>query len=456
MVFHLRGFSQTAFWLFAATLVAAPLPLGSNRDWAIAPVAVALGVALLVQALGASRKPEYLLHAGNLVPAVILFVCVIGWALLQSSTVNIFGAGNTMLEQAYANIGEVFRPRIAIRPDAVVPGVMRWLCYAAAFWLSVQFGRDIRQARLIVNMIVVTGCVVTIYALAAGTSSLSGTAVLFPKFGTGFSGTFVNRNNYATFAGVAMLGALAMIGRSLPSLEAADLPFRLKVRRLMGSLGGTSAFYAAAIVILFTGVMLSLSRAGILSLFCGLISVWLLGRRRSLVWPIIATVVVVALLSVQGDGQIVSRFVSMAIYGGDSRADIYRLTIDAISMRPWTGWGLGSFQAVYTLLQPLNLSGLSFDKAHNTYLELMLDLGIPVGLVLPAIVLWIVIRCMLGLRTRAKDREIPGLAVSSSILVGVHALFDFSLQIPAVALVYATLLGVGWAQSWSSREVPRP
>jgi hypothetical protein len=34
--------------------------------------------------------------------------------------------------------------------------------------------------------------------------------------------------------------------------------------------------------------------------------------------------------------------------------------------------------------------------------------------------------------------------------VGMHALVDFSLQVPAVATTYAALLGIGVAQSYRS------
>jgi hypothetical protein len=42
-------------------------------------------------------------------------------------------------------------------------------------------------------------------------------------------------------------------------------------------------------------------------------------------------------------------------------------------------------------------------------------------------------------------------AVGATVLVALHSLVDFSLQIQAIALSYAMLLGVGVAQSESSR-----
>jgi hypothetical protein len=45
------------------------------------------------------------------------------------------------------------------------------------------------------------------------------------------------------------------------------------------------------------------------------------------------------------------------------------------------------------------------------------------------------------------------LAVSAAVLLGSNALFDFSVQIPAVAITFAALLGMGCAQSF--RQVRR-
>jgi hypothetical protein len=40
-------------------------------------------------------------------------------------------------------------------------------------------------------------------------------------------------------------------------------------------------------------------------------------------------------------------------------------------------------------------------------------------------------------------------------LIGVHSLVDFSMQVPAIPYVYALLMGVACAQSFSSSAQPR-
>jgi hypothetical protein len=50
---------------------------------------------------------------------------------------------------------------------------------------------------------------------------------------------------------------------------------------------------------------------------------------------------------------------------------------------------------------------------------------------------------------------IPAIAAGASVLVGVHALVDFSLQIQAVTLTYMTILAAGVAQAVSSRQAPQ-
>jgi hypothetical protein len=59
---------------------------------------------------------------------------------------------------------------------------------------------------------------------------------------------------------------------------------------------------------------------------------------------------------------------------------------------------------------------------------------------------------MRGAIERRREKALPALGLSATILVGLHSLVDFSLQIPAVTLLYVLILAVSVSQSWRSGE----
>ena len=96
----------------------------------------------------------------------------------------------------------------------------------------------------------------------------------------------------------------------------------------------------------------------------------------------------------------------------------------------------------------------TFDKldfAHNTYLEVLQGLGLIFGSMLLASVSVMVWRCVKGVATRQVNETVPAVAASAAVVLGVHSLVDFSLQIQAIAITFMALLGAGVAQSESSR-----
>ena len=96
-----------------------------------------------------------------------------------------------------------------------------------------------------------------------------------------------------------------------------------------------------------------------------------------------------------------------------------------------------------------------FDKTHNTYLENIFELGWPVAGILFLCVTWLLLVCWRGVRYRRRDWVYPATGVAATVLVGVHSLFDFSLQMPGTAITYACILGVASAQSYKSRSGPQ-
>lgn len=444
------GLWRAGYVLFLLILLAAPLPLGSNREWAWAPLAIIVSISGFLLSAGAAA-PRRVAPLAALLPVGIAFALLMSWALV-TAVLPIGAGGSTgeLLESASLALNQAAEPRIARRADAALTGLLRWLTYALVFWLSVHFASSIERARAMLVAILLSGVAMTAYSLLANTAALlkGEIAALFPSIGVGFNGTFVNNNHYATFAGLCALIAATLVRMDIPPRGEGE-PLRARLRRILDRLGSTTGLYLAALVLMVGGVILSSSRGGALSLAAGLLTIWFLGRRRSL-WVLVGVAVgVVGLLALPGGLYLISRF--MAVATDDQRLQLYELSIRSILLRPWSGWGVGSFESLYLILQPTSLA-LFFDRAHNTYLELMLELGIPFGVVLPLTVIYIVVRCGLGLRERSRSQEVPALAIAATTLVGVHAMVDFSLQIPGVVIAYAAILGIGWAQSWSSRR----
>jgi len=136
----------------------------------------------------------------------------------------------------------------------------------------------------------------------------------------------------------------------------------------------------------------------------------------------------------------------------ETRQATYIQTIEAIRDHLLWGSGLGSFAQIFPLYRESEMSQTTvWTKAHNTYLENALELGLMAALALYCAVAGLFWRCWRGLRTRTRDRHFAAGGIAISVLVALHSLVDFSLQIPAVTVTYMYLMGIAVAQSFSSR-----
>ena len=94
-----------------------------------------------------------------------------------------------------------------------------------------------------------------------------------------------------------------------------------------------------------------------------------------------------------------------------------------------------------------------WDKAHNTYLEIIQGLGVLAAALFFSMLVSLVVRCAYAALMRKSSSTAPLVAASASVIVGLHSFVDFSMQMQAVALTWTALLGAGVAQSWSSQRL---
>lgn len=298
---------------------------------------------------------------------------------------------------------------------------------------------------LLVTCLVVVGIFEALYGLLQFVKPSIGMLWLSIP-GRAAHGTIIYKNQYASL--LNMIWPLALASGALYFIK---LP---KEKIVLDALTTTKLqapllIFASAAMAL--AVLFSLSRGGILAMVVvGLLLIILLPfPRKGKLWFFLIFICLLggygALL---GLDILVSRFGSLD-KSGAHRIEIYLASLPLLFEHGLTGVGIGS----YTLLSPVYLEGFPanrlYDRVHNEYLELMIELGIPVAALLFGWILSGMICLKVGLnRAMKKTGADPGkIIIATAALCGlvgflIHGGVDFGWRLP-VNLVYSvTLLAI--------------
>ncbi len=307
-----------------------------------------------------------------------------------------------------------------------------------------------RRVGALVSVIIAVAVASGVFGIVRQTNQLGmgfGLPLLFP--GRGY-GQFINPNHFALLMEMGLGLILGII-----------LGGNTKREGLLVS--------GAALVLVWTALVLANSRGGLLAMMTQIVAagllypvvvpasktsgaqtkilaVWRSLPARILLLVVLLAGVVVGTLWIGGD-RLATRFEdfsgrvsSSETRTGGSRNEIWHATWQMFKANPVTGVGLGGYWAAITAYHDASGS-LTPQEAHNDYLELLASGGI-VGAALGC---WFLI--VLGKRIKRNLRS-PNLfrrgvrygAVLGIIGVLVHSLFDFGLHMLVNALVFAALI----------------
>ena len=458
-------FDLILFWLLIAIVALAPLPLGSNRPLPAAMLAFATGLALVLWTLRLLLYGKVAVPVRRIRLPLILFGIVAGWILLQSLSIVPRSWADPIWEVASSALDRPLAGSISVNPGATRTALMHLLTYAGIFWLALQLTRPPERARLALAAISLIGAAYAVYGIVIYVTG-NDWILIYRKwiYHDALSSTFVNRNSFATFAGLGLLAAIVYFINGFRHLLTINRPLRQRLALIADTIFSRALIRTVSMMALMVALVLTGSRAGIASSMIGAIALMVsFARGSSLKTSHIAVMSggimgAMAIVFLINGGLLVSRL-------GDDDTDllasdrhiVYEATMDAIMTAPWTGTGYGTFRDVFAAYRPETLSSRFYwDKAHNDYLENALELGIPAALLLNLSIVLLALEALKGLWRRRRDRGIPAIAVAATILVGCHSLLDFSLQIPAVSILYAFLLGLGVGQSWPHQSRRQP
>lgn len=206
---------------------------------------------------------------------------------------------------------------------------------------------------------------------------------------------------------------------------------------------GPWALAAGPLLVVAVGLLITRSLAALLLgvpvIFASLA---MLAGRRVRRWRLLALIAVTAgLLALVGVHRL------PAVTGGDNavsastRATIYAATADAIRDTFPVGSGAGSFARVYATHEDLgSFHGAFVNHAHNDYLEIVLELGLPGLLLLLLFLAWWASRAIAIWRGPG---DLPARAATvASAAILAHSLVDFPARTAAIASVLAAAIAL--------------
>jgi O-antigen ligase len=427
-----------------AVVLLAPLPLGSNRSLPASALCAAVGVLLCVWAVGSlvapSRAPASLRPFW---PSLVMFGLVAAWAAVQAMPFTPASLHHPYWSEARRVLGLPYAGAISVNPGATCSHLMGLLAYGGIFWLALQLCRSRARAHK------------ALLTLAAGGLLYAGYGLFDAlRFDTGVvTSTFVNRNSYATYAGMTLFCAFGLILHEVTREGRACISLRRIALDVLSRFEPPLAIGIITCLVAGTAMLLTQSRGGFVALCAALVAfVWAL-RRMALVTSrafvnasaVFSIGVVVGLVALAGEATL-GRF-PQADAQSLNRIAYYRTTWQAIGDRPLLGTGYGTYADAF---KPYNHPGTGtyfLDKAHNTYLQMIMELGWPAAAALLSSVGLLVLGCLRERSRHGRSAVPTAVLAACSALVAVHSLVDFSLEMPANAATYALILGLVCAQS---------
>lgn len=409
-----RSRTVAGAWLLSSLLLGLPLLRGAASP----EVEVAAATAILLVALLLLPGREGMARL-ELVLGVVLAWTALQLLPLPPALHAVSPRTAELFTRVLAPLGLYPGPRpLSLNPAAtgraLLLGCALALAYGAAWGLGTTRGRR----RALYVAIGVSGLLVALVPLVMALFGLG--PLLAPAV------PFVNPNH---LAGSLCLSSFVLLGLALRAHGQERLLWLM-------------AFGVTGLM-----VFLSLSRGGIAAFLGGaVVFAGLSWRRRRpqdeagppvrwvLSWSLGAVLVAAAYLAL---GPLLAETGTLAAAGGASKLDLWRPALELVADFPLTGVGRGAFADAFTAYKPV-LDQVTFTHLENEWLQPLVELGAPVGLLLVGAVA----AAWLAAARRRDHGHVEIGALAGLAALAAQNLVDFSLALAGVALPFVVALGL--------------
>lgn len=480
---HARGESASPkLWALLALLVYMPLPLASNRPWALA----LLGILLCVLAIWHVWTDDRQLVTGEggwqrtRVPAVLMGLWVV---LLAIQLLPIPVAWTRLLDRDPTDGFPVMNDQWSVLSAdgySTQLYMAKALVFAGVLWLLSRLVSTPAQVELLAKTLVFSGflqAIIGVLLLAAGAHY---SLFFVPIEHTKGLGTFVYHNHFAGYMEMTLSVGIGLMLAKLDDSRAKG--WKQVTHGWLSLLLGEKMLLRVALIIMVIGLIASRSRMGNSAFFVSLLAVGLLAivfsrkATRSTILFISSLIVldVVIVGGVVGIEKVLQRIEATNLHAiseegvqstsrnvtgdvvrkgsGQGAADAAEESVeerlgpglhslDIVRDFPLLGTGGGTFHLAFFPYRPAEVHGY-FDHAHNDFFEFAVEVGL-IGMLLLAAMVLHSVACSIRILVKRRNQFARGMAFASLMgvtTIMIHSAVDFNLQNTANGMLFLIVL----------------
>jgi putative inorganic carbon (HCO3(-)) transporter len=432
-----------AIWIAVLGFGGTSIPL-----FCVAQLTILLfGICVLVSSL---RSPLGIIRPPRVVPVLLMILVVLQIVPFPASLATLFRVQPETLQ------GETFFT-LSLAPYQTVSELLLLVTYGTAFWLTLMICEDEKARMRLLYVLLALGTFEAFYGLL---QYLTGWQQIFSYVKKYYledaTGTYINRNHFAGLLEMVLPFAVALGLRQLRTLRGVAWRAQGRARAVLSAKGLSLLVFAVSLcVIMFTALIFSRSRMGIVSAAASLLAVFTcvtMGSRSERTQPLMAALLafgVMGLVVWIGSDPVITRFEALGqeySQTGQNRISIWSDTLKLVRQHPLLGTGLGTFSVAYPAVQTTFLNH-RVDHAHCDYLEVTSDLGLVGGVLLFGSIVWVLAHAVRGCgRVETGVDNVVRLGCIGSIsAILVHSFADFNFYIPGNALVFSVVVALAWS-----------
>jgi len=258
------------------------------------------------------------------------------------------------------------------------------------------------------------------------------------------TGTFINRNHFAGYLALTLPFALGILLGST-RLDRTRGTWKQRLVRLAHPDNLVRAFAAFSVFGIWTGIVLSYSRAGLVAatlatvivgaaLFRGKLTIWLLTA------ALLIPTAYLLYMDVQAPGERLAAL-GKDIASTSGRVTVWKATAKMGADYPVVGTGYGTFKKAFPRYRPSTVR-MRWDHAHSDWLEGFSTGGVATPLLFLFVLVIVLRPVRWQLPVSREMRTVAACAAAAIAAIAFHSSVDFCLRMPSIALLAACLVGV--------------